>query len=129
MQVPFPELTELLLWSNDGTLPIIPNSFLGGSAPRLRILDLDGIQFPGLPKLLLSAAHLYSLRLYNIPHSGYISPDAMVALISALFSLKTLSLEFQSPQSRPDRGTLRPPPPKRPVIPVLTSFHFKGVIE
>jgi hypothetical protein len=32
-QVPFPELTDLQLFSNDETLPVIPNSFLDGSAP------------------------------------------------------------------------------------------------
>src|SRR6266852_2410090 len=31
MQVPFPELTDLRLWSRDETLPVIPDSFLGGS--------------------------------------------------------------------------------------------------
>jgi F-box-like len=36
MQIPFPELTELRLFSDGERLPVIPNSFLGGSAPRLR---------------------------------------------------------------------------------------------
>lgn len=41
MQVPFPELTDLLLWSNEtASEPVLPNSFLGGSAPRLRYLQL-----------------------------------------------------------------------------------------
>ena len=31
---------------------ILPDSFLSGSAPRLRFLELDHIPFPGLPKLL-----------------------------------------------------------------------------
>jgi hypothetical protein len=35
-----------------------------------------------LPKLHLSAAHLVHLRLENIPHPGYISPEAIVALSS-----------------------------------------------
>ena len=35
MQVPFPELTNLEFFSYDET-PVIPDSFLGGSAPRLR---------------------------------------------------------------------------------------------
>jgi hypothetical protein len=35
MQVPFPELTGLYLYSNDKTMPVIPDSFLDGSAPRL----------------------------------------------------------------------------------------------
>jgi hypothetical protein len=82
-----------------------------------------------LPKLLLSATHLDFLSLYDIPHSGYISPEAIVALISVLSSLETLLVVFQSPQSGPDRETRRPPPSKRSVIPALGYFHFKGVIE
>jgi hypothetical protein len=129
MQMPFPELTDLDLTSDGETVTVIPDSFLDRSAPRLRRLWLDGIPFPGLPKLHLSAAHLIELELFNIPHSGYISPEAIVALISVLSSLKWLYLEFESPQSRPDRETRRPPPSKRSVIPALEYFHFKGVIE
>jgi hypothetical protein len=129
MQVPFPELTELWLDSKGGTLPVIPDSFLDGSAPRLRRFSLSGIPFPGLPKLLLSAPHLVDLHLFDIPHSGYISPEAIVALISELSSLDTLLLTFQSPQSRPDHETRLLPPSKRSVIPVLRVFHFKGVTE
>jgi hypothetical protein len=61
MQVPFPELTNLLLWSNGETLFVLPDSFLGGSAPRLEHLELFGIPFPGLPKLLPSITHLVDL--------------------------------------------------------------------
>jgi hypothetical protein len=129
MQVPFPELTDLSLKLFNNTVPVIPDSFLDGSAPRLRTFDLNGIPFPGLPKLLLSATHLVSLYLTNIPHSGYIPPEAIVALISVLSSLESLELEFQSPQSRPDRETRRPPPSKRSVIPTLRYLRFKGVIE
>jgi hypothetical protein len=129
MQVPFPELTVLRLTTNGETVPVIPDSFLDGSAPRLRQFHLYGIPFPGLPKLLLSATHLVHLWLYNIPHSGYFSPEAIVALISVLASLKWLTFEFQSPQSRPDRETRRPPRSRRSVIRALTSLQFKGVIE
>ncbi len=40
MQVPFPELTHLRLISNGETLPVAPDSFLGGSAPRLALLSV-----------------------------------------------------------------------------------------
>jgi hypothetical protein len=129
MQVPFPELTDLQLSSYGKTVPVIPDSFLDGSAPRLRIFALDGIPFPKLPKLLLSATHLVDLRLTDIPHSGYISPEAIVTLISVFSGLEELHLQFQSPKSRPDPETRRPPPSKRSVIPALTRFNFKGVIE
>ena len=129
MQVSFPELTYLQLWSNGETPPVIPDSFLGGSAPRLRILFLHSISFPGLPKLLLSATHLVDLRLWGIPHSGYFSPETIVTSLSVLSSIETLYLLFLSPQSRPDWGSRRPPPSKRSVLPALDEFYFKGVVE
>jgi len=129
MHMSFPELTRLGLWSYGEPPTVIPDSFLGGSAPRLRTLTLGSISFPGLPKLLLSATHLVNLRLWNIPHSGYFSPEAIVASLSVLSSLETLYLGFESPQSRPDWGSRRPPPSKRSVLPALDSFSFKGVTE
>jgi hypothetical protein len=132
MQVPFPELTDLRLSSHayDETLPAIPvpDSFLGGFAPSLRFIRLFGIPFLGLPNLLLSATHLVELVLSDIPHSGYISPESMVALLSILSSLDTLSLQFKSPQSRPDWQSRSLHPPKRS-IPALKIFYFKGVTE
>jgi hypothetical protein len=125
MQEPFPQLTDLGLRSH-GSNAVLPDSFLGGAAPRLRFFWLDGISFPGLPKLLLSATHLVGLKLWNIPHSGYISPEAMLTALSMLSSLDYLSLTFASPRSRPDQGR-PPPPPIRTVLPALTSLSFKGV--
>jgi hypothetical protein len=129
MQVPFPELTDLYFSSKGQVLPVIPDSFLDGSAPRLRSFSLQGIPYPGLPNLLLSAAHLVDLELFSIPHSGYISPEAIVASLSALSSLESLTLQLESPRSCPGRETRRPPPSKRSVIPALHYFHFKGVTE
>ncbi len=78
MQVPFPELTNLELFSAE-TLLVIPDSFLGGSAPRLQYVSLDGIPCPGLPKVLLSANRLVTLG----------SP---ISLIPGTFHLKRWSL-------------------------------------
>jgi hypothetical protein len=50
----------------------------------------------------------------------------MVAVISAMSSLRTLSLEFQSPRSRPDQEL---PPPKQSILPVLYTIYFHGVTE
>jgi hypothetical protein len=99
MRVPFPELTDLFLSSLDETPPAIPDSFLGGSSPRLRSFDLFGFPFQGLPNLLLSATHLVHLGLSRIPH---VSLEAIVALLSELSSVERLSLQFKFPQSRPD---------------------------
>ena len=127
VQEPFTELTHLRLSSSGG--PVIPDLFLGGSAPRMHTILLDGILFPGLSKLLLSTTHLVGLHLLNIPHSGYISPETMATTLSTLTCLEYLSLKFQSPQSFPDRESRCPPPLTRSILPVLTDFTFKGVSE
>jgi hypothetical protein len=129
MQVPFPELTYLTLLSDDGMVSVLPDSFLGGSAPRLQFLTLNRLPFPGLSKLLLSTTHLVTLQLWHIPHSGYISPDTIATALSTLTSLDDLELEFESPRSRPDWASRRPPPLTRSVLPVLTRFVFKGVCD
>src|SRR5712671_46862 len=89
MQKPFPELTylEVLLY---GDVPVLPASFLGGSAPRLRELKLRSIPFPSIPKLLLSANDLVTLSLWDIPNFGYISPDAMATALTVMTRLESL---------------------------------------
>ena len=127
LQKQFPELTHLELYTHD-TVQVLFDSLLGGYAPRLQLLRLQGIPLPGLPTLLLSATHLVNLHLYDIPHSGYMSPEAMVSALSTLANLRSLLFEFQSPRSRPDQACRRPPPSTRSVLPILT-FCFRGVNE
>jgi hypothetical protein len=75
MQEPFPELTTLVLHSDyDETVPVLPDSFLGRSAPCLEFLYLNGIPFPGSPKPLLSATHLVNLYYDNILILGTFHP-------------------------------------------------------
>ena len=125
-QQPFPALTRLqLVLFQDETAPVIPASFLGGSAPRLQTLILDHPPFPGLPKLLLSATHLVHREISRIPRFGYISPEAMVTCLSVLSSLETLAIQFESPPSRSDRNSRRPPPQTHTLLPVLTVLRFK----
>jgi hypothetical protein len=129
MQKPFPMLTHLILFPNIEIPPVVPDSFMGGSATRLQYLQLDRVQIPGLPKLLSSATDLVHLKLWRIPHSGYISPEAMVTCLSTLPRLEMLYLTFESPRSRPNRESRRLLPPTRSVLPALITLQFAGVSE
>ena len=131
LQQPFPALTSLqfVFQFQKEAAPVLPASFLGGSAPGLQKLILIRIPFPGLPKLLLSATHLVHIRLSYIPHSGYISPEAMVTALSVLTRLESLTIGFESPRSRPDQNSRRLPLQTRTLLPVLTDFMFNGAAE
>ena len=131
MEQPFPELTLLILRLHPLQLgreqaPVIPASFLGGSAPHLQTLWFDFIPLPGLPKFLLSATHLVFLILTNIPH--FFSPEEMAACLSVLTKLKSLTIDFESFQSLPETNR-HPSPQTRALLPVLTWFSFAGVKE
>ncbi|KAH9964137.1 hypothetical protein BC827DRAFT_1265949 [Russula dissimulans] len=126
MQEPFPMLTHLELLSNGESVPVLPDSFLGGYAPRLQTLSVTNIPIPTLQKLALSSPDLVDLRLWKI---SYVSPRAMANCLSALPRLENLTLEFYSPQSRPDRTSQNQPPLTRFILPYLTSLRFHGVSE
>ena len=132
MLVPFPALKRLSLFAHEmempAPVPVIPNTFLGGSAPRLEFLDLYGIPFPALPNLLLSTRDLVDLRLSNIRRSGSFLPEELVNSISELSRLESLSLKFHSRRSCPVPET-RSPPMARAVFPALDQLCFEGVSE
>jgi len=125
MEESLPALTSLNLSVIDWMKMSLPEGFLGGSAPRLRSITLEGIPFPALPNLVLSASNLQSLSLRYIPHTGYISPHAMVTFLPALPNLESLTIGSRFRQDRPFHVT--PPPLTRAVLPALTSFVFDGV--
>ena len=132
MQFPFPALKTLRFGPvrEIEVNPVFqPDSFLGGSTPRLQSLMLDCISFPELPKLLLSATHLVSLELRKIPRSGYISPEALVTGLSGLTCLESLDITFESPLFFPDQNSPRLPPQTRTLLPALTQLWFIGVCE
>ena len=132
-QKPFPELRTLYIRTspNDDRAPVFSNLFLSRSTPHLRLLGLYCIQvpFPAMQELLSSCNNLVGLSLVDIPHSGYISPDMVVTCLAALPRLKRLWLGFQSPRSRPDPQSRRPPPFTRSVLPALASLEFHGAYE
>jgi len=131
VKLPFPELTHLTLRSNEVNVPVIQDSFLGGSVPRLQLPEFRGIPFlfPALGKLLLSAKDLVTFRLLEIPNSGISSPELIVTSLSALTRLQELSISFRSPRSRADRERRRRSLSRRLVLPSLTEFYFKGDSE
>jgi hypothetical protein len=108
-------------------VPVLPESFLGGSAPHLRTLYLCRIPFPSISNLLLSAHGLVTLTLWKIPDSGYFSPDSMATALSAMTRLETLFLLFDSPRSRPDPASRTLPLTTRFVLPAFTKLVFNGV--
>ena len=79
---PFPALTSLELFSYTQNVPVLPDSFLGGSAPCLRSLYLEGIPYPSIGKLLSSTTNLVWLSLCCSPHCRYISPKTIVHCLS-----------------------------------------------
>jgi hypothetical protein len=132
MQEPFPVLTRLLIvsrdiLSRDRNALVLPAKFLGGSAPCLQKLSLSGVSYPALPTLLLSVSDLVTLRIRDIPPTGYISPETIVACLAALPSLRNFDIEFDEVTSRPDR--IRPPPVTRTILPALTSLGFQGASQ
>jgi len=129
MQEPFPALTGIFLSSHTDAEPVLPDKFLGRSAPNLQYFDLEGISFSALPKLLSSATHLNRLQLRNIPCTGYISPESIATCLAALSNLETLVLEFRSPQSHPTRDNRPLSPLTRASLPALAAFDFQGVSE
>ena len=126
---PFPALTSLGLLSFAQNVPVLPDSFLGRSAPRLGSLHLFGIPYPLIGKLLSSTTNLVQLTLWRIPHSGYISPRTIVSCLSMLPMLKFLRLGFRYPRSLAHRASRHPPPMTRVIFPNLIILRFGGDIE
>jgi hypothetical protein len=127
MQGPFPALTFLFirLWEVERD---IPEAFLDGSAPSLRTLILSGSTCPALPRLLLSAPHLISLTLDNVPIRPWISSEAMATSLATLVNLEDLCIGvFSTTSSHPHH--INPPSLPRAVLPALTCFSFGGVSE
>ena len=127
MQEPFPALTSLVLASNMSPELVLPETFLGGSAPSLKIVFIQKIAFPALPRLLLSAPRLVDLALCEIPVGGNISSEAMATCLATLTNLECLRIEFQSTHPHPNHTS--PPSFPRTVLPFLTLFCFKGISE
>jgi hypothetical protein len=124
MERPFPSLVNLMIASDERYGSIIPNRFLGGSAPRLESLDFYDIQCHAIEELLLSTPNLVSLSLAGIPDSK-LSPEAMVNVLSVLTRLKSIRLIFHH-DGRSQQAGAHPSPFSRVVLPSLTNMYFYG---
>ena len=128
MLEPFPVLTHLQLEScgDPDAAPVVPDGLLGGFAPSLQRIWLEGVRFQSLPVVLSSANDLIELRLDKIPDSWDISPKTLASALSPLTRLISLTVEFQSPRLQTAQD---PPPLTRTRLPALTMLFFKGVSE
>ena len=129
MESPLPALISLSLRGCGLPHPlkdlVLRDMFLGGSAPSLRTLILTYLQFPALPKLLLSATQLVTLQLSWVPTLGDMSLQEIVTCLAALPKLKQLGITHPHKFPEPDQSLL----PTRVVLPSLTSFYFYGISE
>ena len=133
IQKQFPALIHLMLhldlyrFNDNGPALVLPDGLLGGCAPRLQSLQLNSIQFPALPTLLLSTTDLVRPSLAEIPRSGYLSPEEIVTSLGVLTKVEDLSIGFEP--SYIDQKIWRSPSPTRTVFPALTRFRYEGSVE
>jgi hypothetical protein len=132
IQEPLQALKSIRITVKDTMGPPISirNTFLGGSAPHLKDIKLDGIAFPfpEMRQILLSTNNLVELHLSGIPNDVYFSPNDLVTGLSTLVHLNRLTVGFYSPASRPPPSMTRPPP-QRIIIPSVTFLDFHGASE
>ena len=138
MEKSFPALIRLFMRCSDYSyqepepMAVLPQSFLGGSAKHLRSCELLAVEFPGIWKLLLTANHLVTLGLRNIPHSTHTSPEEMATCLSTMSHLESLFIAFQPPQSLhnwSDQPNRHLSPSTRVSLPSLTKFRFQAMGE
>ena len=131
IQEPFQalEYIRIKVESAAGPPMVVREALLGGSAPLLRQMTLDGIAFPfrEIRRVLLSTKNLVELDLSNIPNDVYFSPDDLVTGLTTLVQLKQLVVRFLSPTSSPLASMTRPP--QRTTLPSLTCLDFRGETE
>jgi len=97
----------------------------------IELRDVEREQFILDVHVLANTSAVAATRMATttLPHSGYISPEAMATCLATLFNLDTLVLDFQSPRSLSYRENWRPLPHTNLVLPALTTFEFQGFSE
>ena len=122
---PFSELEEVVLVSQDKSQLTLPTTFRCGS--HLRTLHVTRIAIPSLPRLLSSSTDLVDLQLDEIPLAGYFPPQVFANVLSGASHLRSLSLHFLSYPPRRTLFSLATPGDHHIVLPVLTSFKYRGI--
>ena len=129
---PFQMLESIRISIKDATGPslLFRSGFLGGSAPRLREIDLDGITFPfpEIKQVFSSTNNLVRLHLTKIPETGYFSVDTLVTALSSSTQLRALGVGFHYPASLPTQSNTSPPF-QRTTFPFLITLRFHGASE
>ena len=127
IQKPCQALESISVTVEDANGTFIPphKAFLGGSAPRLKEIKLDGIfyPFPILRQALSSTNNLVELRISKIPNA--IPSGELVTSLSSLNRLKSLSVGFCFPGSYSQPNVLLQPI----ILPSLASLDFHGAGE
>ena len=120
MNKPYPILTTFSLMTTAYD-SVLPETFLGGSAPSLRSFTLAGSHFPTFPQFILSSTHIVHLSLSRI---GYISPEVMASCLATLPKLSSFRIRSRSPL--PHTFQKHTPHLTCAVLPALTRFSFHG---
>jgi hypothetical protein len=133
IQKPCPALKKIRLTVKDAMGPsdmLVHDAFLGGNAPRLSEIELQGIAlpFPEIQRVLFSAKNLAELHLSDIPNAVYFSPVDVVTALSTLDQLKRLAIGFHSPTSRP-APSMTHRSLRHTTLPSLKFFDFHGASE
>jgi hypothetical protein len=97
-------------------------------APNLRQFGLKTASLPIRSPLLITTTRLAYLNLDNIPASAYFPPSYLLARLSLMPQLETLSIRFHSllPNRNVERQPLHPPGITQVSLPNLRRFAFRG---
>ncbi|KAH9014830.1 hypothetical protein EDB84DRAFT_1528135 [Lactarius hengduanensis] len=107
---PFPKLERLEISLSHRLEPILPTTFLSGSAPSLRRLTLRGVVLECLPPLLSSATGLVELSLTLRIAYGALPEASLIANLQRMSCLRRLELKAISGVA-PNSNTVPDPPP------------------
>ena len=122
------ESIRITVEAHTGPSILFRNTFLGGSAPHLREIKLDGIAFPfpAIRQVLLSTNNLVDLYLSNIPNDAYFSPSDLVTGLSTSARLKRLTIDFFHSLPSSPSPSMTHSPPQCTTLPSLTFLYFHG---